>query len=210
MPKLPNPPGVPQLVALGVRATERQILPAGNVIWRLYFQGGPHPSAWHDFRTYGPTAGRFDHHLDSPSAQSCGILYGATAGPVCFAEVFQDTRTIDRTRRAPWLVAFELASDVQLLDLSSNWPTRADASQAINSGSRKRARRWSQQIYEAFADIEGIFYPSSMCKNEPAVALYERASNAIPQTPVFHRALADPALLTSLQNVAFDLGYCLL
>jgi hypothetical protein len=203
MAKFPNPPGVAQLVTIGVLPSERKVLAGGTRLWRLYFQGGPHPTAWHDFRAFGPTDGRYDHQIPPPQVQARSIFYGARSGP----EVYQQTRTIDRSRRNPWLVAFELAREVQLLDMSGAWPTRAKASQAINSGSRVRARRWSQQIYDAFPDIEGIYYPSSMYMNDPAVAFYERASNAIPPAPVFHRALDDPALLTSLQNVALTVGY---
>ena len=207
MPKFPEPPLLPQLVALGFRTSERELLTAGTTIWRIYFQGGHHPSAWDDVRNFGPTDGRFDHHVPPSAVQARGILYGARSGPVCIAEVFQHTHTIDRNRRSPWLVAFELKRDVQLLDMSGAWPTRAKASQAINSGSRQRARRWSQRIYEAFGTIEGLYYSSSMYKNKPAVALYERARTAIPSAPIFHRALADPSLLTPLQNIAHDLGY---
>jgi hypothetical protein len=210
MPKFPNPPGVPQLVALGVLPNEQRAVAAGTVLWRLYFQGGRHPTRWHDFRCFGPTGGRFDHHDPPPQLQNRGILYAAQSGPVCVAEVYQQTRTINRRRRNPWLAAFALARDVLLLDMSSGWPTRATASQAINSGSRVRARRWSRQIYQAFPNIEGIYYPSSMYMNALAVAFYERATNAIPTAPVFHRALNDPALLTSLQNVAATVGYRLI
>lgn len=106
--------------------------------------------------------GRFDQHDSPPRQQSRGILYAAELGPACVAEVFQDTRTIDRRRRAPWLVVFELARDLDLLELSSVWPTRMGASQTINSGPRPRARSWSQSIYAAFPDLDGLLYPSSM------------------------------------------------
>ncbi len=41
----------------------------------------------------------------------------------------------------------------------------------------------------------------------PAVALYERAFDALPAEPVFHRPLDDPALLGILNRTARDLGY---
>ena len=46
-----------------------------------------------------------------------------------------------------------------------------------------------------------------MHANQPAVALYERAHRALNRQPFFHRALADPALLTPLRNAAAVLGY---
>lgn len=135
------------------------------------------------------------------------IFYCAVHGPTCFAEVFQDIRVIDRSADDPWLVGFGLARDLTLLDLTGTWPTRAGASMAINSGPRPRAQRWSQAIHEAYPDIEGLYYPSSMHGNRPTLALYERALTALPRAPIFHRPLGDPALLSVLRHVAWDLGY---
>lgn len=207
MVKLPEPPSVSDLKALGIDSTEVHTLSAGTGIWRIYFQAGPHPALWNGFRDFGPTDARFDHHPPPPGIHIRKILYAASGGRACVAEVFQSTRTIDRSRRNPWLVAFEVVRDLRLLDLTGLWPTKVGASQAISSGPRKRAQRWSRRIYDAFPGIEGIYYPSSMCGNEPAFALYERASSAIPTTPRFHRALADPALLMPLQDAAKTIGY---
>lgn len=77
----------------------------------------------------------------------------------------------------------------------------------INSGPRPRARRWAQAIYAAYPEVEGIYFPSSMHGNRPAVALWERGAGAIPPLPVFHRPLLDPALLPVLSRVAKGLGY---
>lgn len=120
-------------------------------------------------------------------------MYGALLAPTCIAEVFQDTRTIERSRNQPWLVGFSLTRDVALLDLTGNWPTRAGASMAITTGRRDRARRWSLRIYEDYRAIEGLWYGSSMDANRPALALYERAQSALPPRPICHRAVADPA-----------------
>ena len=133
-------------------------------------------------------------------------------GPTCFAEVFQESRVIDRRARDPWLVAFRLQQKLQLLDLTGIWPTRAGASMAINTGSRFRAQRWSRVIYDTYPYLHGLYYPSSMHANQPAIALYERASDTgvMPAQPLFHRSLSDPSLLTALRNVASDLGYLLI
>jgi len=134
-------------------------------------------------------------------------LYAATHGPTCFAEVFQDTRVIDRTAKDPWLAGFGLRRSVRLLNLTGSWPTRAGASMAINTGPRPRAQRWSRAIYEAYPKGQGLAYPSSMYGNFPAVALYERGLPALPPAPIFHRPLRDPALLPVLKRVARELGY---
>jgi hypothetical protein len=134
-------------------------------------------------------------------------MYAAGSPVTCLAEVFQITRVIDRASNAPWLVAFDVARDVALLDLTGTWPTLAGGSMAIGSGPRPRARRWSRAIYATYANVEGLLYASSMHGNRPALALYERAQSAMPAAPVFHRALSDPALVPRLNAVAATLGY---
>jgi len=205
MAKFPNPPSIGELRNLG---PEPLLLPKGSALWRVYFKAGKHPVAWGTFRTFGPVASsRFDHHVAPPADQARGILYATARGPTCVAEVFQETRTIDRGARDPWLVAFEVTRGLVLHDLQRTWPTRAGGSSAIHSGRRDRARLWSQAMYEAFPDIDGLAYCSSMDGNRPAYAIYERAQSAMPARPVFHRALRDPVLLAALTNTARELGY---
>lgn len=209
MPKFPEPPAPAILAAV---APVVRVLPAGTRIWRVYFQAGAHPTTWEQFRAWGPTDARFDHHVPPPSIQTRQILYGA-AGPkaalTAVAEAFQSTRVVERARRAPTWAAFDCARDLRLLDLTGTWPTKAGASMAIASGPRVRARRWSQAIYAAFPDVEGLFYGSSMNANEPCVALYERARAAVPERPVFHRLLSDPVVLTMLENACAEIGYAM-
>ena len=204
MAKFPEPPAAGQLAGI---VPEIRALPAGSRLWRVYFRGGRHPAFWDTFRTFGPTGSRFDHHLPPPHPQSRGILYAALAGPTCLAEVFQQTRVIDRTASDPWLVGFELSGDLRLLDLTDTWPTRAGASMALATGPRPRAQRWSRAIYEAYPQIHGLHYPASMHANLPSVALFERAAAAMPSAPVLHRPLVEPALLGALNRAARDLGY---
>lgn len=165
------------------------------------------------FRHFGPTSARFDHHLPGPDGearqQDRGILYLALDGPTCIAEAFQKARTIDRKSGDPWLAGFRIRRDVALLDLTGTWPTRAGASMKIGSGPRPTAQRWSRAIYEAYPEIEGIYYGSSMRANEPCVALYERATDALPDRPLFNRSLDDPTWLEVLRNTAAELGYLL-
>lgn len=207
MAKFPEPPSVPDLARV---PPEWKTLPRGATLWRLYFRGGAHPTFWNTFRAYGPVSGRFDHQIPPPSTQERAIFYAAELGPTCLAEVFQDTRLIDRTAREPWLVGFALGLPVKLLDLTGPWPTRAGASTAMSSGPRSRAQRWSRVIYEAYPDCQGIYYGSSMYGGTSAVALYERGGPALPSNPIFHRPLADPALLPMLKRVAREIGYGLI
>ena len=117
---------------------------------------------------------------------------------------------MDTRRNEPWLAAFTLMDDVSLLDLRGKWPTRAGASANISSGPRPRCRRWSRAIYDAYPNLGGLYYASSMNGNEPAVALYERASNALPRSPVLNRLLSEAPLLLPLERIAAELGYDLI
>jgi RES domain len=202
--KLPHPPErLPP-----PRKAELRVLSAGTQLWRIYFAGGEHATTWNEFRRLGPLGtARFDHHEPPPHLQDRGTLYAADRGPAAFAECFQATRTINRTRRDPWLVCFTLDREVTLLDLGGGWPTRAGASQAINSGPRSRAREWSRSIFDQFPAVEGLRYPSSMLGGAVAVALYERAEDAIADRPILHVPLTHPGLQVPIQRLAFQLGY---
>lgn len=207
MAKFPEPPAPAALTALG---PDVHVLPVGTELWRVYFQGGRHPTTWDQFRSFGPTGARFDPQVPPPCVQDRKVLYGAQAGPTCVAEVFQDTRVIDRSVHDPALVGFAAGRELRLLDLTATWPTRAGASMAINSGTRRRAQRWARAVYDAFPDLDGIHYASSMFGNAPSVALFERAEDIIPDYPFFHRRLDDPMLDTVLRNIAARVGYLLI
>lgn len=204
MAKLPEPPDLARVRPAWVD------LPAGYELWRVYTRGGPHPSHWDTFRTWGPAPNvRFDHHEPPAGEQVRGILYAADDVRTCLAEAFQQRRHIDASHNQPWLVGFALAAPLRLLDLTGTWPTRAGASMAISSGPRPRARRWSRAIYQAYPAAQGLRYASSMHRNAPAVALYERSAASLPTRPFFHRGLADPLLLPALAGAAEELGYTL-
>ncbi len=206
--KLPEP-STP--AAMREIAPEVCVLAAGTRLWRVYFRGGDHPGAWDRMRFFGPLASaRFDHHAEPRRVQERGILYAALgdeAVATCLAEAFQEERLVDTGRRDPFLACFELAGEAPLLSLWGRWPTRAGASYNINSGPRPRCRRWSRAIHEAYPDVAGLLYASSMNGNEPAVALYERAAPALPVAPVFDRPLSHPGLLAPLERIAESLGY---
>ncbi|MBI5445940.1 MAG: RES family NAD+ phosphorylase [Deltaproteobacteria bacterium] len=211
MPKLGEPPAPSELARV---EPDVKVVEAGTELWRIYFRGGRHPTLWSEFRAFGPTDARFDHHLSTPDGeaglQERAILYASTHVVTCVAEVFQRSRIINRLRGNPWIVGFALKSSLVLLDLTGRWPTRTGrASAAINVGSRARARRWSQAIYEAYPNVQGLYYASSMNALSPCLALYERAraAGAMPERPSFHRSLSDPTWETVLKNAAADLSY---
>ena len=208
MSKFPEPPG---LATLRNIAPQTIALPADTPLARIYFAAGPHPSHWNQFRSFGPTAARWDHHLpdarNAPTEQSRAVLYCAPDADTCAAEVFQSTRRIDRTRNAPGLAVFALREAVRLLDLHGVFATTIGATTAIHSGPRARARAWARELYDAYPDIQGLYYGSSMNGHAPAVVLNDRAQRAIPEHPQFHRALNDDMLVEVLQRIAVRLSY---
>jgi hypothetical protein len=200
----------PAVAALRVIAPGVHVLPAGALLWRIYFRAGAHRSRSGGFRSFGPTGVRFDHQ--PPPAKrhrTRAILYASDSGPTSLAEVFQQTRLIDRFADSPALAAFRLTRDLHLLDLPGAWPTRAGASMAINSGSRATARAWSRAIDAAYPDVEGLRYASSMNANQPAFALYERARSSLPTRVALDLPLAMPALDAPLAAEAIRFGYAL-
>ena len=208
MSKLPESPGVAALRAI---PPQTLILPADPSLARIYFAAGGHPSRWARFRSFGPVDARWDHHLPDRRGggveQSRAILYCAPDIDTCVSEVFQATRRIDRARGAPWLVVFALREPVTLLDLRGTFATTIGASTAIHSGPRSRTRAWARELYEAYPNVQGVHYGSSMNGHAPAMALNERALTAMPRLPLFHRALNDDMLVDVLQRIALRLSY---
>lgn len=207
MAKLPDPPA-----DLASRTPDIHTLPAGASLARLYYASGAHPVAWDQFRHWGPGSGaRFDHHLPDAAGrahvQERGILYCAEQGITCLAEVFQASRAIDRTRGDPHLVAFSTQQPLRLIDLTGEFATRMGASLAIHSGPRSRTRMWARALYDAFGNAHGLLYLSSMHPSGRAIALNERAHPAIPPSPDFNRALADPVLTDIVDECIDRLGY---
>jgi hypothetical protein len=209
MPKVPRKPSLRHLKALqpALKSVE-----AASLTWRIYFRGGRHPVSWSNFRHVGPLDARFDHHLgEEPTQQDRAILYAAKNPVTCFAEAFQKTRVINRWHKEPWLVGFETARRVQLLNLTGPFATRAGASMGLMTGPRSVSRNWARAFYETWQEIAGLYYPSSMPANQPVIVLNDRAEamSVMPRQPSFHRALGDPAILSVLKNAAHALGYAL-
>ncbi|MFO1468384.1 MAG: RES family NAD+ phosphorylase [Steroidobacteraceae bacterium] len=190
-------------------------LQAGTPLARVYYTRSRHSFDWNAFRHAGPVDARWDHQVPhasgEPTPQSRSLYYCATDATTCLAEFFRVTRRIDRAYQSPWLVVFELAQPVVLLDLRGDFATRMGASLAIHSGSRVRARAWARELYEAFPAAQGMLYASSMNGGAPAVAFNDRAEplSIFPSHPLLHRALADDVMVDALKTAAIRLGYAL-
>lgn len=197
-------------------------LPAGTPVARIFPTAGPHPVGWNHFRSWGPTTSRFDHH-PGPAGDHPGhaIAYAAIAGAphpasgkpfaaftTCLAEYYQSTRTIDPVPTADWLAVFALTRPLRLLDLGdAAWVTRAGGNAVLCSGPRGQSRKWASNIHTSYPTLDGVVYPSSVAPPGRALALWERAADALPAT-------ADQfpltTLLPALEHAAVDIGYQLI
>lgn len=212
MAKLPDPPSVDRLREL--RDPDDVVAVATFTRFaRIYRAGGPHACAWNHFRTVGPVAtARFDPHPPTATAAPAdspghGVLYAGLTLRTALAETFQAARVVDRHTGSPWLVVFRPRRTLHLLDLTGTWPTRAGASQAISSGRRDRARAWARQIFSAYADVDGLWYPSSMDGGSPAVVLWERARPKLATSPELNLPLDAPGLALPVARAARQVGY---
>ena len=82
---------------------------------------------------------------------------------------------------------------------------------ALMTASRSASRTWARAFYQAYPATLGLYYPSSMHANRPAMVLTDRAEAAgvMAARPRFHGALGNPALLSVLKNISREIGYAL-
>lgn len=135
------------------------------------------------------------------------ILYAAGDLTTAVAEAFQRAGVIDVITGDPYLAILRTSRPMAVLDLRSDWPTRTGASQALASGSRASARNWSRAVWEDHPAVEGIAWHSSMHHDGTALALYERAADALEPDPVTNLALATRGLAFPLAHAADALGF---
>jgi hypothetical protein len=206
---LPRPPDADTLRARA--PLDRALRSVGSrvVLWRIHDTIGQHVLAWNQLRRYGPAGGRFDPQPLPPGSESgLGVLYlAAERVDVALAEAFQRTRRVDVTAGGPWLTGLRLTRSVRLLDLAGGWPTRAGASQALCSGPRPRAQAWARAITQAWPELDGVWYPSSMLGGGHCVSLWSPAADALPPTPMLSVPLSHPALWGPLALICERIGY---
>jgi RES domain len=196
------------------RTKDLKVMKAGTRVTRIHALGGAHPIPWNEFRAWGPTKSRFDHQPPPPKSHpSRRVLYVAhtrTAFTAALAEYFQDDGggilPLDLTRNRPTMTIFELERDLELLDLSSGWITRAGGNQAIASGKRSASRAWARSIYKTHPTIQGLIYPSSVWGPGRCAVLWERAQRCMPSNALASRPLDDPYLRRPIAQAAHDLN----
>lgn len=178
---------------------------AGTAIVRI-FDPTRHSQTPTSFRHNGPRQ-RFDHHRspdgtpnDDPDR---GITYTAFTLSGCLIEVFGDSGEIDYGDCEVALL--KLKRDLHLLDLRGPGAMRAGANAAIGkTADRPLSQAWSRYFYDCsiiFGAIDGLVWYNAH-NDEEAIALYERAANALSCAADNVIRLDDPALRPAVLNVA--------
>ena len=180
-------------------------------LWRIYRATGPHAVAWDELRHWGPAGEmRFDPHpLPQGDHPDVGVMYAATDPITALGEVYQDGRSIDRSAGGATIVAWVPTRDLALLDLTTNWPVLNGAAAAMMMDDKAHTSTWARAIYERLGDdIDGLYHQSSIT-NKPIVTLFSRTERqpAFPARPLFHVAVADSALHSTIDEAKRELGY---
>lgn len=207
---LPPPPSIAELAGLGVRPKELLTWKQRAVVWRVHATVGAHVLPWNAHRTWGPVL-RFDQHpLPVADHPAHGIWYGAADPRGALAEVFQETRVIDRHADAKFLTGLRFTRPLRLLDVGGigggTWITRVGGHHALDSAPHALSQEWARAIYTAFDDLDGVAYRGRFA-GHPCLALFERTANAFPANPVLSLPLSHPGLAGRIATAALDLGY---
>jgi hypothetical protein len=183
-------------------------LPSGNRLVRL-FDPSRHGATATGFRSYGPLH-RFDHHRACNNGESAedaerGVYYAAFTLSSCLVEIFGDTGVVELHRHH--VASPILRRDLRLLDLRRNGAMRAGTKAAIAKvPDRSVSQTWSRHFYETpgvYGEVDGVVYLNAH-NDEDAIALYERASDALECPPERIMRLDDEALRTAVLEAADD------
>lgn len=184
------------------------VLPTGTRLVRL-FDPSRHGATATGFRSYGPLL-RFDHHRGRADGKpgddaERGIYYAAMTLSSCLVEVFGDTGVVDLYRHH--VASPILRRELRLLDLRRNGAMRAGTKAAIAKVSgRGLSQAWSRHFYETtgvYGEVDGLIYPHAH-NDEEAVALYERAADALECPSDRVMGLEDEALRAAVLEAADD------
>jgi len=201
----------------------------GSTWARVYFHAGRYPTRWDRFRHEAIAApGRFDP-FGAPGAD--GVAYAATtlgervpaepAPPLddgdrsalatCVAEAAQGMATLDRLDQRSLAVA-ELTRPLRVLDVSSDWATRAGAGTHLSTSARRETCAWAVSIATRWPDLDGVAYIAATRPAGRALALWSpsAATAVTTSTLLLLRTLDDPVLRGPLSWAAHTTGIQLL
>lgn len=176
-------------------------------LWRVHRTIGPQVRAWNELRYWGPAPTmRFDPHLLPARTQHRGVTYTGLRVVDAIAEVFQQTRVINRARGAPYLTGWRPCRPLSLLDLTGDWPLRSGASYTINTGRKDHCREWARAIHTVRTDLDGLWHHSSLTGGT-LVTLFTHGADSFPARPSFGAPLLHPDLRIHLLDVAEQIGF---
>jgi hypothetical protein len=175
-------------------------LAAGSELYRIY-NPTRHNATRLGFRFVGPLV-RFDHHVEGSVER--GIYYAAASLESCVVEVFGDLGLVrfDELRVAKPLLRRELV----LLDLRGRGALRGGTVAAIAMADHQLSQQWSRYFYEhpeIYGEVAGLIY-SNAHNGADAVALYERAHDALECSATRDWRLDDPVVETELRTIAHE------
>lgn len=173
-------------------------LPAGSELYRIY-NPAKHDATALGFRFVGPLV-RFDHHVEGSTER--GMYYAAPSLESCVVEVFGDLGVVslDERRVAKPLLRRELL----LLDLRGRGGMRAGTVAAIATADHHLSQQWSCYFYEhaeTYGEIDGVVYANAH-NGADAIALYERAQDALDCPLAREWRLDDPVIETEVRRIA--------
>jgi len=180
----------------------------GSRLVRL-FDPSRHGATATGFRSYGPLL-RFDHHRGRDAGEPAedterGIYYAAFTLSGGLVEIFGDTGVVDLGSHH--VASPILRRDLRLLDLRGSGAMRAGTKAAIAKVSdRGLSQAWSRHFYETpevYGEVDGLIYLNAH-NDEEAVALYERADDALDCPLERVMRLDDEALRAAVLEAADD------
>ena len=184
------------------------VLSPGDRLVRL-FDPSRHGMTATGFRSHGPLL-RFDHHRERDDGTpgndpERGVYYAATTLSGCLVEIFGDTGVVDLDRHHVALPV--LRWDLRLLDLRGNGAMRAGTKAAVAKVTERGiSQAWARHFYETagiYDHVDGLVYLNAH-NDEDAVALYERAADALECPPERVMRLDDEALRAAVLEAADD------
>lgn len=203
-PKAPREPRQPLIFHTDDFAT------VDTPLFRVHHAAGPYPTAWNQFRRYGPLdSSRWDPHPRTRGEHpGYGVLYASTSYVTALAETAQRTGRINITARLPALAGWQPTRPLHLLDLGSNWPIRNGASRALQSAPKSTCRAWARAIKnQGPRDLDGLRAEGTLTQASQVIVLWEPERCHFPTAPDVWRALNDPAISPLVAEAARETGF---
>jgi len=211
-PKVPSPK-VPATPPAKLKLDKAHVmeLREGTWLWRVGFTASAHPLGWNKLRHYGPVPQqRFDPHpLPLGQHTDAGVMYTAQTPRTALAEVYQDDRVIDRFEDAPQLTGWKVTRDLQLVNLTTNWPIVNQGAASMQMDDKTNTQPWARAIEAQLGGrVDGLFHLSSMT-GEPLVTLFTRVEtvNVFPPHPGYSKLLSDPGAKSMIRQAVKFAGY---